>query len=834
MSMPINPNVTGPSFNASLLATQSGAAGTVAKSHTSKLETPDKTRQKGDSFTPSKSHHDREPKATTQNISHEEQVELYRQSGNEIEGERSDEDEVHKHRQDENARELPPEGGLRLQTPDGKTFDLNREQVEHLQKFGDDELPDAAYEKLLGDLPPEQVEAAQTFLAAQTKQIGGAKNMGLKPLPEAAAVETATPELALAAETAVADIRDASHDSLNAPTRITPELPPETEQMATEGQQRIDAAVKAKEEAAFQARIDKAEKNSIRTWNQIDNPDTWKRAGISKEDMIGIEDRSRDTALQQVNGNKEHPMFGEHCCLAKADELATWAGNKSEANKGNKAATLDEARALQSLATGGNEYCKSRGEFLSLSQEQAANATAAGTTQETPGAAAPAEAKPVMSPAAAKELLGLSTQALNQNGGNLLSAMAHELIANDLSESRQGMLQRGYTPDGARQALGSYLSTNGSAIQQTANQQAMQTMSTQINAKGKAAQDEAKACGFTLSDQDARLVGQIRAQHDNLSHIGQNNKLHEMVGSESGIPSAGALIAKHTKDGDFNARTFTQEMGGILQEKGPGINQRISDLEKQAQAASDPVQKEALLTQAENLGKHFHGYADTYHCGAVIDNAKNILVSQEVVNTQGASDQPKALTMLNNGCPSVGAAAASGAQPPPIPPTNTTAAGGAPPPIPPEEPPIIPPQPGQTQQAFKPSLWNRIKYAFTGDQSNLLPPGTNSNQLRGAAGQWQQQQPGYNPPIPPLNQPGVPGQPGCMPGGQGGWDNWNTPWSPYPQSTWGCNGNDGMGSMMKTMMITSSITSVLSMIGCMFSSFMPWSSMNYMTPMMMF
>ena len=360
--MSINPTATGPNFNASLLATQSGAAGTAAKSQAPKLEDPQKIRAKNDNNSLSKSHHDADPGATHAPTG-DEQLELVHLSGCKIDSGHHEDEEALKERQDENARELP-EGGLRLQTPDGKTFDLSKEQVEHLQAFGEKELPDEAYEHLLGGLPPEQVEAAQNFLAAQTKQIGGAKNMGLKPLPEAAAVETATPELAVVASGEMADIRDASHDSHNAPSRITPELPAETEQMAIEGRQRLDAE-------ALQARLDKAEKASDRAWNQIDNPETWKRAGITPEDMLGVLERSRQTALQKVQDNENHPMYGEACCLAKADQLSAWVSDKAQAYKAaSKTGSLDEARALQTIAMGSNEYCTNRTEFLALSQEQ--------------------------------------------------------------------------------------------------------------------------------------------------------------------------------------------------------------------------------------------------------------------------------------------------------------------------------------------------------------------------------------------------------------------------------------------------------------------------------
>lgn len=131
--------------------------------------------------------------------------------------------------------------------------------------------------------------------------------------------------------------------------------------------------------------------------------------------------------------------------------------------------------------------------------------------------------------------------------------------------------------------------------------------------------------------------------------------------------------------------------------------------------------------------------------------------------------------------------------------------GGSPPP----EPQNYRNVPGQQQQPVQPGWLDRMRYAFTGDNSYLGGPPP----------YWQPPMPTYsyhNPYpqnfYPPVQYPGVPGgYPGGYPGG-----NWGGSWG----GSWGGDGG-GMGTLMKVMMATTMISS-MAMPLCYFANSMFW------------
>lgn len=746
--------------------------------------------------------------------------------GEMVEGEEADPSEESKlHEEARQAALHVPEGGQRIDTPNGESFVLNKEQVEHLQGFGDKHLPDEKYDQLFNGFSDEQVAAAENVFKNQAAG-GVGKVANLKEAPAEIAVETAKPELQPVPTAGTMEIHDVgSAKSMNVPSQIQLDLPPETEQMAAEGQKKIDAAGKADAAAALQGRIDKAEDISNKAWDRVGNPATWQAAGMTKDDMVGIKERSEKQALEIVGGNPNHGLLGEAQYLAQSDQLAKWAADKAKtqlaskeklelpqakalqdmANGGHEyfvsrseflqlsmqqkeaqkadapaaapaaaapnvaeaaagaatvagAATatgawkvhnttapqtleqrtkaaetaseaawervgntenwkaagitkddlagiserstkqalemvggdanhpmhgeatyiaqadqlsqwahkrvqeniasgntgnLAEARALQHLATGGTDYVSSRHEFLQLSKEQEA-AAAAGVggagAAKVAGAQAASEAKPVMSTAKAKELLETSQKALLQNHAHLTANVAHEYVAISLTQQRESLVKnQGYPPEYARAATSQFLGAYGRNLEADGHQRASNFIAQKAGEFSQDAKNEAKSKGIVLDDKQAMMLGHIRSQTVNLSGIAQTNQLHTLMGPESGIPSASSMMAKHTKNGEFDARGFSQEFGQMLQVKGPQIDKQINDLVAQAGQSKDPAQREALLTKAESLSLHYHNYADAYTCSSIIDNSKNSLIAAEVLSTNGKSDKPACLSALNNG-----------------------------------------------------------------------------------------------------------------------------------------------------------------------------------------
>jgi len=103
-----------------------------------------------------------------------------------------------------------------------------------------------------------------------------------------------------------------------------------------------------------------AESASNQAWERVGNPETWKKAGVSKEDMAGIQERSEAGALKMAKGDKKNPDFGEFAYIAQAGELASWAENAAKTGGGGS------ATALRDMAQGGTDYMKTRSEFLQL------------------------------------------------------------------------------------------------------------------------------------------------------------------------------------------------------------------------------------------------------------------------------------------------------------------------------------------------------------------------------------------------------------------------------------------------------------------------------------
>lgn len=96
-------------------------------------------------------------------------------------------------------------------------------------------------------------------------------------------------------------------------------------------------------------------------WQRVGNPETWAKAGLSKEDMVALTEQAEadmERRMRQSGTDR-----GEAAYLAQASVLSHWAQQHLEG------ATPEQLPALQDMAQGGQAYLLSREEFLRLKAE---------------------------------------------------------------------------------------------------------------------------------------------------------------------------------------------------------------------------------------------------------------------------------------------------------------------------------------------------------------------------------------------------------------------------------------------------------------------------------
>ena len=277
----------------------------------------------------------------------------------------------------------------------------------------------------------------------------------------------------------------------------------------------------------------------------------------------------------------------------------------------------------------------------------ATNGTA--KTEKTTAAEA-VQSAPVLSEAKAQELLQLSQKSLIEANNSLVSNVAYEGVAMQLKQAKDQMVQQGATPAQAREQIGQAVRQNGQQLQESSNQAAQEAIGKIVHQKADEAKAEAKEKGFALNDGDAILVAQMRMHNENLSKTAQENKLSELMGPDSGVPSARDLMKKHVgEDGTFNAGAFSQDMKAAIDKHEPAIHKKMQDLQAQAKKTNDPVEKEKLLNASEELEAHYLGFHDAFTGAVIVDSAKSALVAREIIDSKGASANPKSLALLDNG-----------------------------------------------------------------------------------------------------------------------------------------------------------------------------------------
>jgi len=110
----------------------------------------------------------------------------------------------------------------------------------------------------------------------------------------------------------------------------------------------------------FHDRLSDLAQESDAQWQRVGNPDTWKQAGVSQQDMLGISERALAETDQRVANGMER---GEAAYLAQAGELSRWAGEHLNG------APPERLGALQDMHQGGQAYVQVREEFLQLRQD---------------------------------------------------------------------------------------------------------------------------------------------------------------------------------------------------------------------------------------------------------------------------------------------------------------------------------------------------------------------------------------------------------------------------------------------------------------------------------
>ena len=243
-----------------------------------------------------------------------------------------------------------------------------------------------------------------------------------------------------------------------------------------------------------------------------------------------------------------------------------------------------------------------------------------------------------------------SQQTLLQANQALLESTAYAGVAMDLRQAKEQMVQSGMTAAQARQNIGNAMRQNGANLTQDSQNAAREFIMKSFTGAVDQVKKDAAAKGLPISDADAGLVAQMRLHNGNLNATATNNKLSELMGPEAGVPTVGDLLRKNVdENGQLRAGSFAQELGAVIQLHQEGVVKKIGDLQAQAQKATNPDDKEKLMNQMEDLDLHFRGYQDAYTGAVIVDSARSSLVAKELLDTQGASADPKCLTALDTG-----------------------------------------------------------------------------------------------------------------------------------------------------------------------------------------
>ena len=104
------------------------------------------------------------------------------------------------------------------------------------------------------------------------------------------------------------------------------------------------------------------ERVSNAAWEVLDNAEIWKSAGLTPEDLKGVQDRAAAQTAKMAK--PDSPTHGEASCIAMADQIAALAGQRADTNKATL--TTQQAQALKGLQVSGNQYVETRGALLLL------------------------------------------------------------------------------------------------------------------------------------------------------------------------------------------------------------------------------------------------------------------------------------------------------------------------------------------------------------------------------------------------------------------------------------------------------------------------------------
>lgn len=130
---------------------------------------------------------------------------------------------------------------------------------------------------------------------------------------------------------------------------------------AEQHRQELEARLlRAMRDPDFHERLTGLSQESDNQWQRVGNPETWKQAGVTPEDMLGINERSQAEMERRVAAGMDK---GEAAYLAQAGELSRWAYEHLEG------APADQLGALQEMYLGGQAYVLAREEFIRLRTE---------------------------------------------------------------------------------------------------------------------------------------------------------------------------------------------------------------------------------------------------------------------------------------------------------------------------------------------------------------------------------------------------------------------------------------------------------------------------------